>query len=270
MADSTISLGSMTTSMASNMAAMSKSTISEDFESAQNVTNNHDHDNLDISSERRDLLASQPIYEEINGYGKLGNTGGQGSNIPEEIEEEQIYGVGGDPMFNSSLQNSTQAHEINISQNTTSLPTMLKSKDSFSSESDVSSTNNSLSRPRPQPRKRPRQVGSGFEQYVAMNRPSVAVFLNEELLREMLSRLAAMNLQTLREIYTQHEKCFTKENLQLSTVGPLKWHDFNIYGKPLHTSDKCVVYNAKMKLSVSPCQVMVGCLVVCVFFSLNT
>ncbi|XP_045184924.2 uncharacterized protein LOC123542942 [Mercenaria mercenaria] len=245
MAESTSSMGSMTTSMvamANTMADMSKSTDS--FQTTTDV-NQHGLEDLDISPERRELLASQPIYEEItNGYGKFGT--GQTSALEHGDEhfenvEEEFYGVHDPPQNNEPNQ---------------ILASNLKNKESFSSDSELSSANSSLSRPRPFPRKRPRHVGSGFEQYVAMNRPSVAVFLNEEQLREMLSKLTAMNLNTLRDIYTQHEKCFTKESLHLGSVGPLKWQDFDIYGKPLHTSEKCVVYNAKMRTTMSPCQVM--------------
>lgn len=247
MAESTTSMGSMTASMVTmptNMSDMSTSGIDN---LPTTDVNRHGLDDLDISPERRELLASQPIYEEItNGYGKFGTSLSDTVNKSEEHGdniEEEFYGVH-DPAQNSG------PNQI--------LASNLKSKESFSSDSELSSANNSLSRPRPFPRKRPRQVGSGFEQYVAMNRPSVAVFLNEEQLREMLSKLTAMNLNTLRDIYTQHEKCFTKESLHLGSVGPLKWQDFDIYGKPLHTSEKCVVYNAKMRTTMSPCQVMVG------------
>ncbi len=66
-----------------------------------------------------------------------------------------------------------------------------------------------------------------------------------------------MTLHTLRDIYTQHEKCFTKENIHIGATGPLKWHDFDIYGKPIHTSERCIAYNAKLKPGLNPCQVMV-------------
>ncbi|KAL4216641.1 hypothetical protein ACF0H5_024364 [Mactra antiquata] len=248
MAESTTSMGSMTTSMvamANNMADTNSSSMMESFQASLVDVNQKALDDLDISPERRELLASQPIYEEIvNGYGKFGASPPENMTqaaIDLENAVDEIYGV----HDVSSINGPVGGANVN-----------LKSKDSFSSESDISSANNSLSRPRPIPRRRPRHVGSGFEQYVAMNRPSVAVFLNEEQLREMLSKLTAMNLNTLREIYTKHEKCFTKESLQLGSVGPLKWQDFDIYGKPLHTSEKSVVYNAKMRNTMSPCQLM--------------
>lgn len=241
MAESTISVSSMTTSfvaMTTNIGEMSKSTN----ENVENPYSLRDQglDDLDISDERRELLLNQPIYEEItNGYGKLGVATDNGAA---EAVQEDIYGV-----------NSVTQSVDPVASSTTSI----KKKDSFSSDSEVSSASSSLSRPRPIPRKRPRPIGSGFEQYVAMNKPNVAVFLNEEQLREMLSKLTAMNLTTIKEIYTQHEKCFTKENLHLGSVGPLKWHDFDIYGKPIHASEKSVVYNAKMRTTMLPCQVMV-------------
>ena len=240
MADSTISMGSMTTSFVaatSNLGEMMKSTNENPYS-----LRDQGLDNLDMSDERREILLSQPIYEEItNGYGKLGV-----ADNKEKVEpiEEDVYGVNDAP----------QAPADPV---TSSVTSSVKKKDSFSSDSEMSSASSSLSRPRPLPRKRPRPIGSGFEQYVAMNKPNVAVFLNEEQLREMLSNLTAMNLTTIKEIYTQHEKCFTKENLHLGSVGPLKWHDFDIYGKPIHASEKSVVYNAKMRTTMLPCQVMV-------------
>lgn len=239
MAESTISMGSMTTScvvMTTSLGDTTKSTNENPYS-----LRDQGLDDLDITDERREILLNQPIYEEItNGYGKLGVAKGDGAAEP---MQEDIYGV------NDTTQSSDP-----IVASTTSV----KKKDSFSSDSEMSSASSSLSRPRPFPRKRPRPIGSGFEQYVAMNKPNVAVFLNEDQLREMLSKLTAMNLTTIKEIYTQHEKCFTKENLHLGSVGPLKWHDFDIYGKPLHASEKSVVYNAKMRNTMSPCQVMVS------------
>lgn len=237
----------MTTSFVAattNLGKMTKST-NENFENPYSK-NDPGLNDLNISDERRELLANQPIYEEItNGYGKLGSSVADGNDGNPPFEEE-VYGV------NNVSQNNTDS----ISLPTTSI----KKKDSFSSDSEISSASSSLSRPRPIPRKRPRPIGSGFEQYVAMNKPNVAVFLNEEQLREMLSKLTAMNLATIKDIYTQHEKCFTKENLHLGSVGPLKWHDFDIYGKPIHASEKSVVYNAKMRTTMLPCQVMVSIL----------
>lgn len=245
MVESTISMGSMTTSfvsMTTNLPEMTKST-NENLENPYS-RNDPGLDDLDISDERREILANQPIYEEItNGYGKLGYAGD--GKISTEEPTQELYGV-------HNTQNSQNSDQGSV------FTSSIKKKDSFSSDSEISSASSSLSRPRPIPRKRPRPIGSGFEQYVAMNKPNVAVFLNEEQLREMLSKLTAMNLNTIKNIYTQHEKCFTKENLHLGSVGPLKWHDFDIYGKPLHTSEKAVIYSAKMRTTTSSCQVMVG------------
>lgn len=252
-AESSKETGSATTNMAASciadIAPVSKSGISDGGNTKSAEINDIDAlETLDISEERRQLLASQPIYEEINGYGKL-----DGTSVC-TAESRPI--LNGDPQLCQDSENSN----LNIETSQTRASPSLHSKDSFSSESDLSSANNSLSRmPRPVPRRRPRHsVGVGFEQYVAMNRPSVAVFLNEDQLREILSKLTAMNLQTLRELYTQHEKTFTKESVHLGAAGPLKWIDFDIYGKPVHASEQCVVYNAKLKQGHSPCQVMVG------------
>ncbi|XP_052786716.1 uncharacterized protein LOC128222015 [Mya arenaria] len=233
-AETVTSLGSIAT----NMADKDHKTTSTN-EMAHDKPDGIQNAQADISPERRDLLANQPIYEEItNGYGKIESN--MSDNKQEENQHGHVYGV------------NDQSQAINITQ----LPTSLKKKDSFSSESELSSASNSLSRPRPIPRRRPRPIGSGFEQYVAMNRPGATVFLNEEQLRDMLGQITSMNLGTIREIYTQHEKCFMKENIQLGSVGPLKWHDFDIYGKPIHTSDRSIIYNAKMRTTMSTCQVM--------------
>lgn len=251
MADSKSSMTSSMVAMVNNIAEMDNG----DFYIINANISQQDLDEMEISPERQALLASQPIYEEIqNGNGKPGGKFGStfSPNVLNEGNvDEQIYGV------NSYLhcESAATQNAKTLSANQIAACS-LKSKDSFSSDSELSSASNSLSHPRPIPRRRARQIGSGFEQYVAMNRPSVAVFLNEEQLREMLGKLTAMNLSTLRTIYTQHEKCFTKESLHLSSVGPLKWQDFDIYGKPVHTSEKCIVYNAKMRLTMSPCQLM--------------
>ena len=256
----------MDSKMAANMAAschadilsVNKSSLSKESESTDKSVDVKDIDaleTLDISDERRLLLANQPIYEEINGYGKLDQADGGSTENYTHYPPDSRPILNGDPQLCSNIENSN----LNVDNSQARISPSLNSKDSFSSESDLSSANNSLSRnPRPIPRRRPRQsMGVGFEQYVAMNRPSVAVFLNEDQLREILSKLTAMNLQTLRELYTQHEKTFTKDSVHLGAAGPLKWIDFDIYGKPVHASEQCVVYNAKLKQGQSACQIMV-------------
>lgn len=249
----------MAASVTTENAALSQSGISKENGTKLCEINRTDNvDSNDISDERRQLLASQPIYEEINGYGKLEGTTEVSASVSGVDDGDSRPILNGDPQLCQNLENSN----LNVDSSVARTSPSLQSKDSFSSESDLSSACNSLSRaPRPIPRRRPRQsLGIGFEQYVAMNRPSVAVFLNEDQLREILSKLTAMNLQTLRELYTQHEKTFTKENVHLGAAGPLKWIDFDIYGKPVHASERCVVYNAKLKQGQSPCQIMVGIL----------
>ncbi|KAL3885388.1 hypothetical protein ACJMK2_025455 [Sinanodonta woodiana] len=223
--------------MAESHAALSQSVISlsENDDKAGEDTDVQEFEPVD--EERRQILASQPIYEEINGYNKEDTSG----------------------LFSSrSLKVSTSISQMDENGDASSIqPPQSPGVVSVSSESDVSSASNTLTRPRPVPRRRPRKLdGSGFEQYVAMNRPSVAVALNEDQLREILSKLTAMNMQSLRDIYTHHEKVLMKECLHLGAAGPLKWQDFDIYGKPIHTSERCVVYNAKMRIGVPPCQVM--------------
>ena len=260
-AESSDGLVSIATSMGSSSTEVTPENIPgvlvQDGNVPTEVTNIDNLESLDISEERRQLLATQPIYEEINGYGKL-----DGTDVIAGVDSADSRPIlNGDPQLCQTLEKSS----LNIDNPLTRTSPSLQSKDSFSSESDLSSAGNSLSRaPRPIPRRRPRHsVGVGFEQYVAMNRPSVAVFLNEDQLREILSKLTAMNLQTLRELYTQHEKTFTKENVHLGVAGPLKWIDFDIYGKPVHASERCVVYNAKLKQGQSPCQIMVSLILIC-------
>ncbi|KAL5020147.1 hypothetical protein ScPMuIL_003039 [Solemya velum] len=193
---------------------------------------------LVLDEARRRLLASQPIYEEINGYCKE-------SNAPIS------------PTMKLSISTIDTSCENILPDMPSPIPSP-RSKDSQMSESESSSSATStLSRPRPAPRRKAKKGEViGVEQYVAMNRPSLAVTLNEDQLREMINKLTSMNLQTLRELYTLHERALAKENLKLITSGPLKFVDFDIYGKPVHTSERCVVYNARLKISSMPCQLL--------------
>ena len=191
----------------------------------------------EISEEKRRIVASQPIYEEING---------NGVKVESFIEKENLTVNIPDSMTTSDLQ-------LPVS------PT--PSHGAMSSESEPSSACSTLSRPKPLPRKRSqRSVSTHSEQpYIAMNRPSITSALNEAQLRDMLNQLTSMNLQTLRDVYTQYEGKFNKEaiSLNVSGSGPLKWVDFDIYGKPVHSSERCIVYNAKMKMTTVNCQLMV-------------
>ncbi|XP_060075191.1 uncharacterized protein LOC132554880 [Ylistrum balloti] len=200
-------------------------------------------DTADISEERRILLASQPIYEEINGYAK---------DLP--VKETCRT----DSKDKLTVKTSSSFNERDIQPSTVS-PSA--SHNAFSSESESSSASSTLNRPKPIPRRRPgrKTESTGSEQpYVAMNRPSIAVALNEAEVRDMLNQLTSQISQTLREIYTQYERVFTKEtvNLNITGAGPIKWVDFDIYGKPIHTSERCVVYNAKLKTTSTTCQLM--------------
>ena len=187
------------------------------------------------SDSRSAVLASQPIYEEINGN-----------------EKDQID----DDLDGDSMKTDVTELQNYMSRNVTVSPS------SSFTESDTSSTSGSLNRPRPIPRKRPKAIDSSvFEQpYIAMNRPSIGMSLNESQLRETVNLLTSANLQTLREIYTHYEKEFKKDNVNFNVTGaagPLKWRDFDIYGKPVHKSQRCIVYNAKLRSNQCSCQLMV-------------
>ncbi|OWF38723.1 uncharacterized protein LOC110465950 [Mizuhopecten yessoensis] len=202
-------------------------------------------DHVDISEERRILLASQPIYEEINGYTK---------DFP--VKQPPVSDT--KCKLTVNVKSSSSFNEKDV-QATPVSPSA--SHNAFSSESESSSASSTLNRPKPIPRKRPgrKTESTGSEQpYVAMNRPSIAVALNEVEVRDMLNQLTSQISQTLSEIYTQYERVFTKEtvNLNITGAGPIKWVDFDIYGKPIHTSERCVVYNAKLKLTSTTCQLM--------------
>ncbi|XP_061191072.1 uncharacterized protein LOC133199246 [Saccostrea echinata] len=207
----------------------------------------------EIQSERERILASQPIYEEINGYGK-------------DPAKESQSSVDLQKSVNDSLSKDmhkfmTDSLTVDMSESLISMdfPLASPSQTGMSSGSEPSSQCSTLSRPKPLPRKRSKRESFSLEQpYIAMNRGSVTSALNETQLRDMLNQLTSMNLQTLRDIYTQYERIFIKEPVSLGvpTAGPLKWTDFDIYGKPVHSSERCVVYNAKLRLSSTNCQLM--------------
>ncbi|KAJ8306670.1 hypothetical protein KUTeg_015711 [Tegillarca granosa] len=194
----------------------------------------------DISEERKKILASQPIYEEINGEGKE------------------------PPMEEKSVQKTALTVDTSLSVCEKDSQPILDSPSPsqlvFSSESEPSSASSTLNRPKPIPRKRQKKTESfnSEQPYVAMNRPSIAVALNEAQLRDLLNQLTSMNLHVLRDIYTQYEKVFLKDtvSLNITGAGPLKWHDFDIYGKPVHASERCIVYNAKLKSTSPHCQLL--------------
>ncbi|XP_076438772.1 uncharacterized protein LOC143277753 [Babylonia areolata] len=134
------------------------------------------------------------------------------------------------------------------------------SKETVSSESDSqSSAGGTLSRPRPIPRRRPKRPDTaGSDQYVSMNRPNAQVTLGEGKLRETYSRLTSLNFQTLHDMYIQCERLLALEKISLPGAPQhLKWADFDIYGQALHASGRCVVYNAKLRVNNTACQLMV-------------
>ena len=209
-----------------------------------------------VSEERKKILASQPIYEEINGNGKEvpitaeNSTADFHRSLSESLPRD---------MHRSMMESLTV--DMSDSIISTEFPQSSPSQTGVSSGSEPSSACSTLSRPKPLPRKRSKRESNSFEQpYIAMNRPSITSALNETQLRDMLNQLTSMNLQTLRNIYTQYERVFIKEAVSLGvpSAGPLKWTDFDIYGKPVHSSERCVVYNAKLRLSTTNCQLMVS------------
>ena len=132
------------------------------------------------------------------------------------------------------------------------------SKETVSSESDTQSSSSTLSRPRPAPRRRPKRPDTtGSDQYVSMNRPNTQVTLGEAKLRETYARLTALNFQTLHDVYVQCERLLALDKISLATSSHLKWADFDIYGQALHASGRCVVYNAKLRVNNTACQLMV-------------
>lgn len=211
----------------------------------------------EVSEERKKILASQPIYEEINGYGKdVVKPPAQSGN---ELQRSMSESVTQRDMHRSMMESLT----VDMTDSIISIdfPPSSPSQAGISSGSEPSSACSTLSRPKPLPRKRSKRESSSFEQpYIAMNRPSITSALNETQLKDMLNQLTSMNLQTLRNIYTQYERVFIKEAVSMGvpSVGPLKWTDFDIYGKPVHSSERCVVYNAKLRLSTTNCQLMVN------------
>lgn len=193
---------------------------------------------LKESESRNIVLSNQPIYEEINGN----------DNDKDDIDDD----------FDAeSMKTDVTELKDYITRNVTVSPS------SSFTESDTSSASGSLNRPRPIPRKRPKPIDSSvFDQpYIAMNRPSIGMSLNESQLRETVNLLTSSNLQTLREVYTHYESEFRKDHVKFSVsgaAGPLKWRDFDIYGKPVHKSERCIVYNAKLRSNQCSCQLMVS------------
>ncbi|XP_050395838.2 uncharacterized protein LOC126814616 [Patella vulgata] len=187
--------------------------------------------------ERRILLASQPIYEEINGYYKL-----------EEDDDESTIS-----QASSQVTHVTETDTLTVNDATT----RSQSKETLSSESDTQSTCSTLSRPRPVPRRRPKRPDTmGSDQYVSMNRPNTSVTLGEERLREVYNKVTGINLKALQDVYAQTEGILSAEKLTLLSPQMLKWQDFDVYGQPLHSSERCIVYNAKYKATSAPCQLM--------------
>ncbi|KAK3797924.1 hypothetical protein RRG08_014002 [Elysia crispata] len=119
--------------------------------------------------------------------------------------------------------------------------------------------------PRPAPRRRPtRRIdpaggAGGSDQYVSMNRPNAQVSLSEDQLRDVFTKLTNTTFHALQDVYAQCERLLSADRLDIpaGSATQLKWQDFDIYGQPLHASGRCVVYNAKIKASGSPCQIMI-------------
>ncbi|XP_041355428.1 proteoglycan 4-like [Gigantopelta aegis] len=238
MSSSIVSIGSlgsgipaaMTTSTMSMVSVGAPSTIEEE-DAVSEVFDEPDENRLQV-------LASQPIYEEIpNGY-----TINQKPSHNKSNTEEPPSSVSLPSQTNLGLPNVTIRSQ---------------SKETISSESDSQSNSSTLSRPKPAPRRKPKRSEKCLsEQYVSMNRPNPAVMLGEERLREVYSKLTTMNLQTLQDVYSQVEKILAQEKLVVSSTQQIKWQDFDLFGQPVHSSERCIVYNAKFRAHNSPCQLM--------------
>ncbi|BFZ14258.1 hypothetical protein BsWGS_17297 [Bradybaena similaris] len=140
------------------------------------------------------------------------------------------------------------------------------SKETVSSESDTQSVGSNdahsscstWSRPRPVPRLKPKRPDTGVsDQYISMNKPNAQVSLSEDKLRDVFTKLTSITFHALQDIYAQFEKILSVDRLDIPNSKMLKWADFDIYGQPLHASGRCIVYNAKLKVNSSPCQILI-------------
>ncbi|XP_046381715.2 uncharacterized protein LOC124152717 isoform X1 [Haliotis rufescens] len=233
----TSSMCALPSTMTSSMMGMTSSMVAmpSTIEEEDSLGDPFDED-ADMDESRQMLLASQPIYEEINGYNRV-------------IDDDATSMV-------STLSQVSQTTETDFLAPPDPAGRS-QSRETVSSESDTTSTCSTLSRPKPAPRRKPKKGDrSSSEQYVAMNRPNASVTLREDKLRDLHSRLTTMMLQSLQDIYSQVERLLSQEKLSLPAPHQLKWGDFDIYGQPLHASERCIVYNAKFKVNNSPCQLM--------------
>ncbi|XP_067653111.1 nascent polypeptide-associated complex subunit alpha, muscle-specific form-like isoform X2 [Haliotis asinina] len=233
----TSSMCALPSTMTSSMMGMTSSMVAmpSTIEEEDSVGDPFDEE-ADIDESRQMLLASQPIYEEINGYNKV-------------VDDDATSMVSTLSQVSQTTETDFLAPPDNTGRS--------QSRETVSSESDTTSTCSTLSRPKPAPRRKPKKGDrSSSEQYVAMNRPNTSVTLREDKLRDLHSRLTTMMLQSLQDIYSQVERLLSQEKLSLPAPHQLKWGDFDIYGQPLHASERCIVYNAKFKVNNSPCQLM--------------
>ncbi|KAI8786429.1 mucin-19 [Biomphalaria glabrata] len=265
----------------------------------------------ELTDERRILLASQPIYEEIpNGNNEddalglikptissegmlkktlfhddrtvivpaagsdvaksqVGQTWLQQpqvtstalSNSPSHANSKQVSSMVSSQMSVSSLMTTSLTSSMlppppPPPDHLPASTTRSVSRETVSSESD--SNCSTLSRPRPAPRRKPKRLDASVtDQYVSMNRPNAQVSLNEDNLKDLFTKLTSITFHSLQDIYAQCERLLSADKLDLSNPKLLKWVDFDIYGQPLHASGRCIVYNAKLKINSSPCQLMI-------------
>ncbi|GFS14580.1 hypothetical protein ElyMa_006749700 [Elysia marginata] len=214
----------------------------------------------EMTEQRRALLAAQPIYEEIPNSGlddedeMLGSRGGGGvgggggGRVDAKRAAGSGFTAGGMPA-SMSMTKAQAAHAWLQQPHVMTGPT----PPTHPPPQQPSSSR------RPTRRIDPAGGAGGSDQYVSMNRPNAQVSLSEDQLRDVFTKLTNTTFHALQDVYAQCERLLSQDRLDIP-AGPasqLKWQDFDIYGQPLHASGRCVVYNAKIKASGSPCQVMI-------------
>lgn len=182
--------------------------------------------------ERKKILASQPIYEEINGYSKT-----NAEDVPPPLPKDNKV------PRSAAAENKLplQSRSSDTSQETSPPPPPLPVAPI------PQPTMGTLTRPKPAPRRKPKRPhGAPPEQYVAMNRPAtVTTSLGAEDVKEMYGKITNMNQDTLQHIHNYLENIFSR-NLDRS-LGSLKWTDFELTSnQPVHTSEDCIVYSARL------------------------
>lgn len=186
--------------------------------------------------ERKKILASQPIYEEINGYNKNDAEEDVPPPLPKDnkvpratVSENKISSQ---PRSSDASQETSQPSPPPPPLPVTPIP---------------QPSTGTLTRPKPAPRRKPKRPhGAPPEQYVAMNRPpTVTTSLGAEDAKEMYGKLTNMNQDTLQHIHNYLENIFSRSMDR--SLGSLKWTDFELTShQPVHTSENCIVYSARL------------------------